>query len=169
MFAIRAAKIAFVAGFALHASLVVFGNVTDYGTNFEFVRHVLSMDTVFPTATIAYRAIVNPVLHHAAYLIIIVTEAVVAALCWLGAYRLVRAVRSEARAFNRAKPVAVAGLTLGILLWQIGFITIAGEWFGMWMSHQWNGVPDAFRIVMILYAGLILLAMPDGERSEPLE
>lgn len=169
MFAIRAAKIAFVAGFALHASLVVFGNVTDYGTNFEFVRHVLSMDTVFPTATIAYRAIASPVLHHAAYLIIIVTEAVVAALCWLGAYRLVRAVRSEARAFNRAKPVAVAALTLGILLWQIGFITIAGEWFGMWMSHQWNGVPDAFRIVMILYAGLILLAMPDGELAEPHE
>jgi predicted small integral membrane protein len=163
MLAIRAAKIAFVAGFALHASLVVFGNVTDYGANFEFVRHVLSMDTIFPTATIAYRAIANPVLQHAAYLIIIVTEAMAAALCWLGAYRLVRALRSDARAFNRAKPGAVAGLTLGIMLWQIGFITIAGEWFGMWMSHEWNGVPDAFRIVMILYAGLIFLVMRDGE------
>ena len=169
MLAIRAAKIAFVAGFALHASLVAFGNVTDYGTNFEFVRHVLSMDTIFPTATIAYRAIADPVLQQAAYLIIIATEAAVAALCWLGAYRLVRALRSDGRAFNHAKPVAVAGLTLGILLWQIGFITIAGEWFGMWMSHQWNGVPDAFRIAMILYAGLIFLAMRDGELADPHE
>ena len=127
------------------------------------------MDTIFPTATIAYRAITHPVLQQAAYLIIIAAEAAVAALCWLGAYRLVRALRSDGRAFNRAKPVAVAGLTLGILLWQTGFITIAGEWFGMWMSHQWNGVPDAFRIAMILYAGLIFLAMRDGELADPHE
>jgi len=24
------------------------------------------------------------------------------------------------------------GLTLGLLLWQVGFMTIGGEWFGMW-------------------------------------
>jgi predicted small integral membrane protein len=167
MLAVRAAKIAFVAAFALHASLVVFGNVTDYGTNLEFVRHVLSMDTIFPNSTIRYRAIADPMLQHAAYLTIIVTEAVVAALCWLGAYRLFHAMRSEGRAFNHAKTVAVAGLTLGILLWQVGFITIAGEWFGMWMSHQWNGVPDASRIVMILYAGLILVVMRDDDLTRP--
>ncbi|MGZ9092649.1 MAG: DUF2165 family protein [Rhodoplanes sp.] len=46
---------------------------------------------------------------------------------------------------------------------------MAGEWFGMWMSHQWNGVPDAFRIAMILYAGLIFLAMRDGELADPHE
>ena len=80
MLAVRAAKIAFVVGFALHASLVVFGNVTDYGTNFEFVRHVLSMDTIFPSSTIAYRAVTNPTLQHAAYAVIITMEAAVAAL-----------------------------------------------------------------------------------------
>lgn len=59
MLVIRAAKIALVAGFALPASLVVFGNATDYATNFEFVRHVLLMDTIFPSATIRYRAIID--------------------------------------------------------------------------------------------------------------
>ncbi|MEZ5788126.1 MAG: DUF2165 domain-containing protein [Xanthobacteraceae bacterium] len=169
MLAVRITKIALIAGFALHASLIVFGNVTDYGTNFDFVRHVLSMDTVFPNTTIQYRAITDPTLHQIAYLLIIITEAVVAGLCWLGSYRLLRALRSDGRAFNRAKPVAIAGLTLGILLWQVGFITIGGEWFGMWMSHQWNGIPSAFRFVMILYASLILLVMRDDDLAEQRE
>lgn len=167
MLTVRAAKIAFVVGFALHASLVVFGNVTDYGTNFEFVRHVLSMDTIFPSSTIAYRAVTNSTLQHAAYAVIITMEAAVAALCWLGAFRLLGALQGEARIFNQAKAAAAAGLTLGVWLWQVGFITIGGEWFGMWMSHEWNGVPDSFRFVMLLYASLILLIMRDDDLSEP--
>ncbi|HLQ94163.1 MAG TPA: DUF2165 family protein, partial [Xanthobacteraceae bacterium] len=50
MLAIRAAKAVMVAAVALFATLVAFGNVTDYHTNFEFVQHVLSMDSVFPSS-----------------------------------------------------------------------------------------------------------------------
>ena len=163
MLAVRVAKIVFIAAFALQASLVVFGNVTDYGTNLEFVRHVLLMDTLFPRTTIGYRAIKDSTLQQIVYFLIIASEAGVAGLCWLGAYRLLRVLRGDGRSFNQAKPAAIAGMTLGILLWQVGFITIGGEWFGMWMSHQWNGIPSAFRFVMILYAGLILVIMRDDD------
>ena len=162
MLAVRAAKIIVVAAFALHASLVAFGNVTDYGTNFTFVRHVLSMDTIFPDSTIIWRRISNPTLHHAAYVLIIATEIAVAVLCWIGAWRLMRSILADGPTFNQAKTIAVAGLTLGIVLWQLGFITIGGEWFGMWMSQQWNGIEAAFRIVLILFASLIFVAMRDG-------
>ena len=47
MLAIRLAKILMVAAIALFASLVTFGNLTDYGINFAFVQHVLSMDPIF--------------------------------------------------------------------------------------------------------------------------
>src|SRR5262245_61869652 len=162
MLVIRIAKVGVVAAFALHASLVTFGNLTDYGTNFAFVRHVMSMDTIFPDSTITWRAISNPALHHAAYALIIATEAAVALLCWIGAWRLLRMVLAEARVFNQAKSFAVAGFALGLALWQLGFITIAGEWFGMWMSQQWNGIESAFRIVAILMGGMIFVVMPDG-------
>src|SRR5262245_22931402 len=102
MIAIRAAKAVMVAAIALFASLVVFGNLTDYGTNFLFVQHVLSMDTVFPFSTIKNRAITSPALHHAAYAAIIAAEAAIAVLCWIGAARLARSMRGEADAFNRA-------------------------------------------------------------------
>jgi predicted small integral membrane protein len=163
MIAIRVAKTALVAAIALFASLVAFGNLTDYQTNFVFVQHVLSMDTIFPSSTIRYRAITDPALHQAAYALIIVAEIAVAALCWAGAILLLRQLRSGAAAFNRAKPVAVAGLTAGFLLWQVGFMSIGGEWFGMWMSQQWNGVESAFRFVATIGLVLIFLAMPDGE------
>jgi predicted small integral membrane protein len=163
MLAIRAAKAAAVAAVALFASLVAFGNVTDYGTNFQFVQHVLSMDTVFPSSSITYRAITSPSLHHAAYALIIAAEAATAALCWIGAALLVRHIRADAHAFNHAKTFAIAGLALGFLLWQVGFMSIGGEWFGMWQSKDWNGVPSAFRFQITILAALILVVMPDQE------
>jgi predicted small integral membrane protein len=170
MIAVRAAKVALVAAVALFASLVAFGNLTDYQTNFLFVQHVLSMDTVFAFSNIGYRAITSPALHHAAYAAIIAAEGATAVLCGTGAAVLARRLRADAATFNRAKSLAVTGLTLGFLIWQVGFISIGGEWFGMWQSQQWNGVPSAFRFLMTIIAVLILVAMPDQEidgRSGP--
>jgi len=158
---IRAAKIAMVAAIALFATLVTFGNLTDYQTNYLFVQHVLSMDTILPFSDIRYRAVTDPALHRAAYALIIATEGAVAVLCWIGAVQLARYIRADAAAFNRAKGIAVIGLALGFLLWQVGFMTVGGEWFGMWQSSQWNGVPSAFRFVMVIMAVLIFLALPD--------
>jgi predicted small integral membrane protein len=163
MITIRLAKVALVAAIALFASLVTFGNLTDYNTNFEFVQHVLSMDTIFPSSTIRYRAITEPSLHRAAYALIIAAEGVTALLCWIGAAALARRIRADARAFNRAKTFAVLGLTLGFLVWQVGFMSIGGEWFGMWQSKDWNGVPSAFRFLMTIIAVLIFVVLPDQE------
>jgi predicted small integral membrane protein len=48
MVLIRCSKILLVASVALFTTLVVFNNITDYGSNYAFVEHVLRMDTVFP-------------------------------------------------------------------------------------------------------------------------
>ncbi|AUN93489.1 DUF2165 family protein [Pseudazoarcus pumilus] len=161
--AIRLSKIVLLASIALFATLVAFGNITDYGSNFAFVEHVLRMDTIFPDATIGWRAIHTPALHHAAYLLIIATELAVAALCWLGAAALWRARNAPAADFNRAKKWGVVGLTLGFVLWQVGFMSIGGEWFGMWMSDTWNGLESAFRFFITIAVVLVYLAMEDKE------
>lgn len=165
MIAIRLSKTALVAAIAFFATLVAFGNITDYGTNFAFVEHVLLMDTIFPDATIAYRAIANPALHHAAYILIIAAETLTAILCWIGAYAMVSRLNDTALAFNRSKTWAIAGLTLGFLVWQVGFMSIGGEWFGMWMSSVWNGIESAFRFFITIIAVLIYVALPDSERD----
>lgn len=162
----RLVKIVFVAAMAFFATLVSFGNITDYGTNYEFVKHVLSMDTIFPNSTIRYRAITNPGLHTAGYVLIIAAETLMALICWIGAYRMLSSVKASAVRFNRSKAWAIAGLALGFLIWQVGFMSIGGEWFGMWQSKDWNGISSAFHFVATILGVLIFVAMPDRELNE---
>ena len=166
MLVARTSKITLVAAVALYASLVAFGNITDYGSNFAFVQHALSMDSVFPDATTTYRAITAPLLHHLAYLIIIAAEVTTAAICWIGAARMFRSRRAGARIFNRSKTWAIGGLTLGFVVWQVGFMSIGGEWFGMWMSSTWNGLQSAFRVFITILGVLIFVTLRDGELEE---
>jgi predicted small integral membrane protein len=159
----RLSKILLMATIALWLALVAFGNITDYGSNLVFVQHVLAMDSIFPDARIHYRAIHSPLLQHAAYVMIIATETLSAVLCGFGTWRLWRARRAPTVLFHRAKRFAVAGLTLGLLLWLGGFMAIGGEWFSMWMSTQWNGLASAFRFVVVLLLALVYLGQRDDE------
>ncbi len=159
----RASKIALVWAVALFSSLVVFNNVTDYGSNYQFVAHVLKMDTTFPDNRGMWRALDSSFIHHTLYGLIILIEAVVAVLCWLGGWRLFRSIHDPVD-FNRTKGIAILGLTLGILLWFSGFITIGGEWFLMWQSDTWNGQQAAFRLVVVLGVTLLYLVQPDDEK-----
>jgi len=159
----RLAKSALVATIALIVSLATFGNITDYQTNLAFVQHVLMMDTVFPDARIGYRAITNPLLHHAAYIIIIAAELLTAALCWIGAIRMLRAIGGNPEAFTHAKRWSIAGLAFGFVVFQVAFIAIGGEWFVMWMSKSWNGIDSAFRFSMATAVVLIFVAMPEDQ------
>ena len=165
---IKLSKIVLVWSIALFATLVVFGNVTDYGSNYAFVYHVLKMDTVPPNINIKWRAIESSNIYTAAYIFIICSESVIALLCWMGGWRLLKAIKS-ADNFNRAKGVAILGLTLGIIVWFTGFLTIGGEWFAMWQSHKWNGQEPAFRLIVIFGIILIYLNMPDIDENAKQE
>ncbi|EFU2534875.1 DUF2165 family protein [Campylobacter jejuni] len=70
---IRFSKIIILLTVASLAGIVVFGNVTDYNSNFQFVSYVMSMDTNLGNA-IVYRAITSPVIHHIGYIVIILFE-----------------------------------------------------------------------------------------------
>lgn len=163
MLIIRISKILMVAAMGFFATLVAFGNITDFGSNWAFVHHVMEMDTLFPDTTITYRAISSPGIQLAAYILIILAESLTAILCWVGAYRLLRHLKADAKTFHKRKCIAIAGLTLGFLIWQVGFMSVGGEWFGMWMSDSWNGVPDAFRFFITIIAVLIYLVLPESE------
>jgi hypothetical protein len=88
----RAAKIALVAGIALFYSIVVFNNLTDPDSNYQFVRHVLMMDTTFPGNHGLWRQINSPAIHVAFCVTIIAWEVVTTVLLWWGVVRLLRAV-----------------------------------------------------------------------------
>ena len=114
----RYTKISMVLALAAFALLVCFNNLSDYGSNFAFVQHVLQMDTTFPGNSAMYRAVSTPWSWHAAYALIIAGEGLCGLLLLLGALALWRARKASGAAFDATKSLAIAGATLSFLvLW----------------------------------------------------
>jgi predicted small integral membrane protein len=162
---LRLAKILLVSAVALFYTLVVFNNATDYNSNYQFVHHVLLMDTTFPGNHGMWRSIHAPAAYTVFYDGIISWESLTMLLCWAGAIALLRALRKPAAVFNRAKRISIAALTVGLLLWFVAFISVGGEWFLMWQSKTWNGQDAAFRMFASIGIILLLLAIPDAEEQ----
>jgi predicted small integral membrane protein len=161
--AVRLAKIVLLAALAAFAFIVTYDNIVDYNSNYEFVRHVLSMDTTFPNNALMYRAVTDPRLWTAAYVLIIVTEGLTSLLLVVGALASLVLVNAPAELFNCAKMWAVAGLTVGFGLWSFGFLVVAGEYFAMWQSKVWNGQESAFRISAVMLGALIFVSLPEKD------
>ena len=85
---IRLAKVAVIAALPAFALIAAYNNVF---SNYQFVRHVLSMDTTFPDSALRPRAIDSETLC-AAYAVIISTEASTGLLLALGDARLLPVV-----------------------------------------------------------------------------
>src|ERR1700726_4223755 len=110
----RTAKLLLLAGIALFYTLVVFNNLTDFNSNYQFVRHVLMMDSTFPGNRGMWRAINTPAAHTAFYLLIIAWETLSMILCLAGGVKLAAALWDSAAAFNAAKRVAMLGFTVSL-------------------------------------------------------
>ena len=160
---LRIAKVSLVFAVALFYSFVVLNNTTDYASNFQFVRHVLMMDSTFAGNHGMWRALNAPALHTAFYLSIIAWEALTMILLWWGGARLAGALRRTTAEFNQAKHIAISALALALLMWLVSFLTVGGEWFLMWQSRTWNGQDAAFRMFTVIGIVLLLVAQPDAE------
>ncbi|MFJ4473736.1 DUF2165 domain-containing protein [Streptomyces xanthochromogenes] len=148
---------------ALYMALVAFGNITDFDTNRQFVRHVLAMDTTFKDPDLMWRAITSGTLQDIAYVLIIAWETVAAlvliaaAVAWLGG------VRRRPGAAERARRLSTAGLLMVLLLFGAGFMAVGGEWFAMWQSKSWNGLDAATRNFMVAGIALMVVHLPGGD------
>jgi predicted small integral membrane protein len=162
---LRGAKIALVFAVAFFYSVVVFNNLTDYDSNYQFVRHALMMDSTFPNNRGMWRALNSPTIHTIFYISTILWESITMILCWWGALRLARAVTTTAATFYQAKRMAVVALTVGLFMWLVAFLTVGAEWFLMWQSKSWNGQEAAFRTFTVMGIILIFLALPDSDQQ----
>jgi predicted small integral membrane protein len=159
----RSAKILLVAGIALFYTLVVFNNLTDFDSNYQFVHHVLSMDSTFPGNHGMWRALPSPAIHLAFYLSIIAWELVTVALLWWGVWHLFRSLRYPSTVFHTAKRIAIMALTLSMLMWLVAFLSVGAEWFLMWQSRTWNGQEAAFRMFTVVGVVLLILIQPETD------
>ena len=157
----RLFKILFGASIGLYMAIVCFNNITDYDSNFQFVRMVSSMSDVFSKEKTGWRSVNSEVFHHIIYLFIIAWELIIAILTTSGTIKMTRNLKSGTAEFNQSKKLLVTGLSFGVLLWFGMFITIGGEWFLMWQSKNWNGQNTAFSLCICFLLFMIYLNQHD--------
>ena len=163
MIEIRISKILIVISCALLGGLPGLSNVLDYEVNLVNVQHVLSMDVqIVDTFAKSFKAINSPIIHHLAYILIIISEFLVGILGIWGAVNMWNA-RHDVVAFNRSKGKAIWAFSIGLLIWLMGFMVVGGEWFLMWLSPEWNSQQSAFRIVIPFMLGLMFIAQKDEQ------
>ncbi|MFE4588545.1 DUF2165 domain-containing protein [Streptomyces laurentii] len=157
------AATALTATVALYMTLVAFGNITDFGTNQQFVQHVLSMDTTFKDPDLMWRAVESRALQNAAYVIVIVWETLAALVLLTATWFWITGLRRDA--YDRARAASTVGLVMVLLLFGAGFLAIGGEWFAMWQSSDWNGLDAAARNVALAAFTLLVVHLPAVRRA----
>ena len=120
-------KIILILCFLIKITLIVFNNTFDFNSNYEYVKHVLSMDTTFRPDS--FRHIHNPTIQLVAYLLIIGWEYLICIIGWVGFYQFCK--RNELKLIN-------ISLLMAITLYFFGFISVASEWFLMYQSKLWD-------------------------------
>ncbi|WP_166216087.1 DUF2165 family protein [Pseudomonas atagonensis] len=156
---IRYSKVTLMTYFSFFGLLVMFSNFTDYSSNYEYVGHVLSMDTTQINDNIRYRAIESPMLHHRIYWLIITMEVIYTAFCLLGAFHLCRKLNASAEEFHEAKKYSIIGLLLATFVYYVCLQVIGVEWFDMDTSQTWNANDWARHIVDFILPLLIYIAL----------
>lgn len=150
---------------ASYITLVAFGNITDFGTNQQFVQHVLEMDTTFNDDDVMWRAIESDALQNIGYVGVIVWETLTAIVLWYGAWQLFQGLRRGGD-WTHARRISSVGVLMILILFGFGFITVGGEWFSMWQSNQWNGLDAALRNFTLAAFTLVLLHLPSRDWFE---
>jgi len=162
MLVVRLTKVFMTAALAAFAAIVAYDNVVDYGSNYAFVQHVLSMDTTFPGNALMHRAILDETMWRNGYAVLIGGEALTAVLFIIGALLMLFSLNAPSR-FSRAKVWVVAGTGVGFAIWFFGFMVVGGEYFAMWQSKTWNGQEAAFRFYMTMMVVAIFVSMGEDE------
>lgn len=156
---IRYSKVILMTYISFFGLLVMYSNFTDYASNYEYVGHILSMDTTRENLNLSYRAITSPMLHHRIYWIIITLEVTYTAFCLLGAYHLYRNINGSSENFHEAKKFAIVGLLIAMFVYYICLQVVGVEWFNMDESKTWNAKDWARHIVDFILPLLIFIAI----------
>ncbi|MDI2141972.1 MULTISPECIES: DUF2165 family protein [unclassified Pseudomonas] len=156
---VRYSKVILMAYISFFGLLVMHSNFTDYSSNYEYVGHILSMDTTQINENIRYRAITSPMLHHRIYWLIITLEVIYTVCCLLGTYHLYQKINDSAEAFHEAKKLSLIGLMIAMFVYYVGLQTIGVEWFDMDTSQTWNAKDWARHIVDFIFPLLIYIVM----------
>ena len=152
---------------AIWGLLSLLNDVTDFpGTVDSAIRPMIAMTDTYGNPQQTWRAITAPWAAPLGLVGIIVVETLAGIFAAIGVILMAVHFRGSAADFARGKASMMLGAVMGILVWGIGFMVIAGDWFLAWqaktdpLSTQLGGM-----IYMLPCALALIVAMIHREEG----
>lgn len=163
----RFCKILLVFSVALFLSVLVHDTLTRVEEHRTLVQRIMAMEFTPQASSTLMRALTDAEVQRYALLSLIGTQCLALVLCWVGSARLfLNLIGSDAR-FNRAKGPATLGVTLAFCYYAVGYLTVAGEWFGLRQGELWDG-ESLTRVLCYFGVVLIVLSIKDETAVEDI-
>lgn len=152
----------FVLMVAAYYLVVAFDNITNpvnpNASNWPFVQGVLSGDGVPADSGFGYRFISAEWFQVLSYIGIIAGETITGILLLVAGILGLRRSRFHSQ-WGSAQKWTYAGGTVGLGVFFLGFITIGGNWFIMYLNSTWNGMEPAFQNSVMTAFMLVLVSV----------
>jgi predicted small integral membrane protein len=112
-------------------------NATDFsGTATNAVAPMIAMTNTYGNPLQSWRAITSPSAAKAGLVLIMTAETGAGVFGAVGVIIMLANLRGSAAAFARGKAWMILSCLFGILVWGIGFMVVAGDWFLAWQAKQ---------------------------------
>ena len=148
----------------IFCALVGYNNIVDFNSNYQFVQHVLAMDSLepwFDGKALMGRAITDETFHFIGYCGVIIGEISAGLFCIYGSIKMLRNIRRPE--FETGQAFYIIGCTIAALVWYFGFAIVGAEWFQMWAS-QWNGQMKAYAFITFILLTMVYIIIPPPRR-----
>ncbi len=156
---IRLLKICLAASVAIYISMVALSNIFEYSINFNYLSQIMRMEHVFEKVNIE-RAVFSPILHHAAFITIIIWEVISAVILWIGVIQSLKSIHDPIL-FSKSKEMITIGLLLLLILFSLVFVAIGGQYFASWQSQTFNSVRAVTPYLSFVGLVTILWVLPE--------
>jgi predicted small integral membrane protein len=160
---IRFCKILLLVSATLLLLLSFIDNLLAYDINYEYVKHVLSMDDTFKHPALIARSIHNPIYYHLSYVIIIVLEGLASMTLCLGVLKCFKNVTRTQQQFQQAKYWGQIGLLFSLFIYCCLFYVLGAEWFASWQSLKWNSKTASTPFIIFLGIIYLIFSQPDED------
>ncbi len=122
---------------ALWGLLGDLNNVTDFsGTATNAVAPMIAMTNTYGNPLQNWRAITAPWAAPVGLSLIMAVETAAGAFGAIGVVVMLANLNGSAAAFARGKAWMILGCLCAILIWGVGFMVVAGDWFLAWQAKQ---------------------------------
>ncbi|MEH4266056.1 DUF2165 family protein [Klebsiella aerogenes] len=120
---------------ALWGLFSLMNNLTDFtDTAAGAVGPLLSMKDTYGVPGQMWRALTAPWLPGVGLAVITTVETLAGLLGLAGLLTMLRHLNGPSASFARGKARAMLGATCAVLVWGVGFMVVAGDWFMAWQA-----------------------------------